>query len=300
MSTPETSLRVGPIWLAPGVTRVNVWTKWWAAFVTIALLSGSSLLQGYLLTEHLGIPRGQQGTVSGEISFWVEIVAILLFNPFGILADRIGRRPVYLIGMFFIGLGFGLAPFARTYEELLAFRLIFAVGMAASAGTMATLTSDYPREDSRGLMVGITAVFNTLGTIFIANAVARIPSLLMDRGQDAIAGGTAMYLFAAGMAFVTIVIAQLGLAPGTPVAKHERPPVARLYKAGFLAARNPRIALAYAGSFAARADLVIKGLFFSLWAIQDGRGMGLNPGDSMARFGIMFAIMSGVSMVSAP
>lgn len=300
MSTPESSLRIGPIWLAPGVTRVNVLTKWWAAFVTIALLSGSSLLQGYLLTEHLGIPRGQQGTVSGEISFWVEIVAILLFNPFGILADRIGRRPVYLMGMFFIGLGFGLAPFARTYEELLAYRLIFAIGMAASAGTMATLTSDYPREDSRGLMVGVTAVFNTLGTIFIANAVARIPSLMMGRGYDAIDGGTAMYLFAAGMAFVTIVVARLGLAPGTPVAKHQRPPVTRLYKAGFLAMRNPRITLAYAGSFAARSDLVIKGLFFSLWAIQDGRGMGLNPGESMARFGIMFAIMSGVSMVSAP
>lgn len=300
MNAPETSLRVGPIWLAPGITRGNVLTKWWAAFVTIALLSGSSLLQGYLLTEHLEIPRGQQGTVSGEISFWVEIVAILLFNPFGILADRIGRRPVYIVGMAFVGIGFALAPFARTFDELLAYRLIYAIGMAATAGTMATLTSDYPREDSRGLMVGVTAIFNTLGTIFVANGVARIPSLLTGQGYDAITGGTAMYLFAAAMALVTVFVAHYGLAPGTPVARHERPPVAQLYKSGFRAMRNPRIALAYAASFAARSDLVIKGLFFSLWAIQDGRAMGLDPGQAMARFGIVFAIMSGVSMVAAP
>jgi MFS family permease len=300
MNTPEVSLRLGPIWLAPGITRINVITKFWCAFVTIALLSGSSLLQGYLLTEHLEIPRGQQGTVSGEISFWVEIVAILLFNPFGILVDRIGRRPVYIMGLLLVGVGFALAPFARTFEELLAARLIFAVGMAASSGTLQTLTSDYPREDSRGLLVGVTAVFNTLGTIFIANVVARIPMWLSGQGYDAVTGGTAMYLFAAGMAVVTVIVAQFGLAPGTPVALHERPPLRELYLAGIRAAANPRIAVAYAGSFAARADLVIKGLFFSLWAIQDGAGMGLTAGQAMARFGIMFMIMNGVSMVTAP
>jgi len=300
MNTPEASLRIGPIWLAPGITRVNVLTKWWTAFVTIAMLSGASLLLAYLLTEHLNIPRAKQGTVSGELSFWVEVVAILLYNPFGILADRIGRRPVYIIGMLFVGLGYGLMPFATTASELLAYRLIFAVGMAATSGTMATLTSDYPREDSRGLMIGITSIFNTLGAIFVAGVLARIPAWLAGYGYDAVTGGKTMYLFAAAMCLITVVVARLGLAPGTPVARHERPPVSTLLKAGFRAAKNPRIALAYAGSFAARSDLVIKGLFFALWAIQDGFRQGLNPGQAMARFGIMIIIMSGVSIVSAP
>ena len=68
----------------------------------------------------------------------------------------------------------------------------------------------------------------------------------------------------------------------------------------FRAGRNPRIALAYACSFAARSDVVIKGLFFALWAIQDGFKEGLHPGQAMARFGIMIIIMNGTSILVAP
>jgi MFS family permease len=300
MNEPVVNQHLGPLWLSPGVTRVHVLTKLWATFVTIALLSGASILQGYLLTEHLHIPRGQQGTVAGGISFWVEIVAILLFAPLGVLADRIGRRPVYIVSMTFVSVGFALMPFATTANELLAFRLVFAIGMAGTAGTMATLTADYPREDSRGLMVGITSMCNTLGTIFIAGFVARIPFMLGERGFDPVTGGKAMYLFAAGLGLLTVIVAQWGLAPGTPAAKRDRPSTRTLIRSGLKHARNPRIALAYAGSFAARSDLVIKGLFFALWAIQDGFERGMNPGESMARFGIMIIIMNTVSLVAAP
>ncbi|MDJ0927360.1 MAG: MFS transporter [Gammaproteobacteria bacterium] len=300
MHAPADSIRFGPIWLSPGITRINVMTKFWTAFVTISVLSGASVLQGYILTEHLNIPRAQQGTVSGEISFWVEVVAILMFNPFGVLADRIGRRPVFMLGIGLIGLGYALIPFATSFEELLAYRLIYAVGSAAAAGTMATLTSDYPREDSRGIMVGITSMFNTLGAIFAAGIVARIPSVMSAQGYDAVTGGKVMYLFAAALCLITVFVAHFGLAPGTPVARHERPPVSKLIRSGLRAMRNPRISLAYACSFAARSDLVIKGLFLTLWAIQDGFNQGMNPGQAMARFGLMLIIMNGIGLLSAP
>ena len=264
------------------------------------MLSGASILLSYLLVEHLKIPRPEQGTVTGELAFWVEVVAILMFNPFGVLADRVGRRPVYMIGMLLIGLGYGLMPFATSVSELLAYRLIFAVGMAAAAGTMATLTSDYPREDSRGMMIGITSIFNTLGAIFVASFVARIPAWLAGYGYDPLTGGKTMYLCMAAVCVVTVIGARFGLAPGTPVGKRDRPPVSTLIGSGIRAAANPRIALAYAGSFAARSDLVIKGAFFTLWAIQDGFKQGMTPGESMARYGIMIVVMSIASVVSAP
>ena len=265
------------------------------------MLSGISFLQGYVLTEHLHIPRGQQGTLSGDLSFWVEVVALLLFTPIGVLADRIGRRPVYIWGIITMGLGYGLVPFATTVPELMLFRLVIAVGMVGVAGALATLTNDYPMENSRGKMIGLTSMFNILGTIFMSVGIARIPSILAEWGFDPVAGGKAMFLTAAAFCIVTAVVARLGLKSGTPIARQDRAGVRTLLMSGLRAGRNnPRIALSYAAAFAARSDLVIKGLFLVLWAIQDGLEQGMNPGQSMARFGLMLAIMSGTSLAAAP
>ncbi len=54
--------------LAPGITWLNVNTKFFCAFIAVTMLAGASMLQNYLLTTHLQIPRGEQGTISGDIS----------------------------------------------------------------------------------------------------------------------------------------------------------------------------------------------------------------------------------------
>ena len=300
MSEEQKLYRFGPIDLAPGIRPVNVTTKLWAAFIGVAMLSGISFLQGYVLTEHLNVPRGQQGTVSGDLSFWVEVVALLLFTPVGVLADRIGRRPVYVWGIIIMGLGYGLVPFATTVTELLLFRLVIAIGMVAVAGTLATLTNDYPMENSRGKMIGITSMCNILGTILMSVGIARIPSIVAEWGYDPVAGGKAMFLAAAVLCVITAFVARFGLKSGTPIARRDRAGVKTLLMSGIRAGRNSRIALSYAAAFAARSDLVIKGLFLALWAIQDGIKEGLNPGQAMARFGLMLAIMSGISLAAAP
>jgi MFS family permease len=292
--------RFGPIWLSPGISRTNVITKLYASFIGVAMLTGMSFLQAYILTEHLQIPRGQQGTVSGDLTFWTEVVAIILFTPFGVLADRVGRRPVYIIGILLIGTGYGLYPFATSVGELLVYRLIYAAGVAATAGMMATLTNDYPQERSRGIFIGITSMANILGTVFMSGAVARIPALMVARDFDPVTGGKVMFVFAAGLCLVTAVVVRLGLKGGTVVARHERPSKKALLASGLRSIRNPRIALSYASSFAARSDLVIKGLFLALWAIHAGAEQGMRPAEAMARFGVMIIIMQSVSFIAAP
>ncbi len=285
--------------MAPGITRANISAKFFVGFVAISMLSGMSFLQGYVLTEHLNIPRGQTGTVSGYLTVVTEIVAIILFSPFGILADRIGRRPVIVFGILMIGLGYGLYPFATTTAELTVFRIVYAVGMAATAGMIATLSNDYhPKDRSRGRMIGISAMFNVIGTIFTASVIARIPVFMSERGFDPIAGGKTMYLFAALLCIVAAVVGRTWLASGTPV--KERAPYRQLLASGVRAGRNPRIAIAYASSFAARADMVIKGMFLALWAIHAGREIGLRPDQSIAQFGIMYTAMYLVSFISSP
>jgi len=174
------------------------------------------------------------------------------------------------------------------------------VGAAATAGTLATLVNDYPVDSSRGKLIGITSVMNTLGTMFMAGVVGRIPDFLAGRGFDPVTGGRVMFLTGAVMCALMALVCARGLMAGTPAGRAARPPPGMLVASIGRALRNPRIVLAYAGALVARSDVVIKGLFLSLWAIHAGRAEGLSPGRAMAQFGTMIIIMYVVSLVSAP
>lgn len=57
------AVHLGPVELMPGVNRTNAITKLYASGITIAALTGMSILQAYNLTEHLEIPRRARGTI---------------------------------------------------------------------------------------------------------------------------------------------------------------------------------------------------------------------------------------------
>jgi len=75
------------------------------------------------------------------------------------------------------------------------------------------------------------------------------------------------------------------------ILEHQKIPLATLVKEGFGAARNPRIALAYASAFIARGDNVVIGAYLSLWAQQAGMAMNMSAGDAQAGAGKLLALI---------
>lgn len=292
--------RFGPIALTHGVTRFNVVTGFYASFVCIGMLTGMGFLTGYILTEHLHIPQAQQGVVTGDLGFWSEVVVILFVNPFGILSDRIGRRPILIFGILTIGLSYALYPFASSITELLIYRMIFGIGASAVAAMIATLMNDYPVEKSRGKMIGVGAMMNVLGVMLIALGLGQLPRLFQAQGMDPVTAGQVVFLLAGILCLVSAAAFRAGLKGGTPTAIEDRASLKVLMGSGIRAAWNPRIALSYASAFAGRADLVIKGMFLVLWALHDGPEWGLNPGQAMARFGLVLGIMQAISLAWQP
>jgi MFS family permease len=299
MAAPA-SLTVGPVTLAPGITRVNFWALMYASFITIGMLAGMNILQSYVLTEHLAVPHGEQGTVTGNLALWQELIAILLIKPFGILADRVGRRPVMVAGIAIVACGLALFPFATDLATLTAFRVLFAVGAAALAAVLAVVTNDYPAEHSRGRLQGFSALMNAFGVLFLSLVVAQIPSVLRARGVDAVTAGQVMFLFAALLCLLSALVFRAGLCPGTPVAEHARKDWRELLGSGFRAGRNPRVLLSYACAFTGRADNALKGTFVALWALVAAPGAGLTAAEALARAGQVMGFMGAVGLVWTP
>ena len=75
---------------------------------------------------------------------------LLVIGGWGALSDRIGRRTVYVAGFLVFALAYALYPFAQTPGRLLVYRLVFAMGIAATSAMLSTIIADYPHEASRG------------------------------------------------------------------------------------------------------------------------------------------------------
>jgi MFS family permease len=296
------SRKLGPIWLAEGVTPGNALTFIYAAFFSVCLLSFLSFMQPFILDAHLGIPRSAQGRATFLLGLTQEIAMLLLVGPFGALADKIGRRTIYTLGLAWIGFGYILYPLADSLPALIATRFFFAIGAAMIGTVMATVLADTPQDRSRGLLVGITGTLQGLGVMFGVLVLSKLPLRFETMGfTDDIAGRFTLWIGAA-LCFTTAVVSWLGLYRGTPVgASRRREPLLKLIATGVRTARdNRRLALGYLSSFVARGDLVVIGTFFSLWIMQAGLAEGMTRPAAMARAGMMYGVAQLAGLIWGP
>lgn len=291
---------VGPIALLPGVQRLNFWTYMYAAFICIAMLAGVNFLQIYLIEVNLSIPRSEQGAITGLLAFYQEVIALALIIPFGVLSDRIGRRPVMVFGLLVCGLGYALFPLATSSGELIAYRILFAIGSAALAALLAVVGNDYTQEKSRGRLFGFGGVMNGLGVIFMSAGLAQIPAVLEVQGFEPRQAGNVMFYTAAILCFASAFVLRAGLRGGVPVEQAEREPALRLLAGGVRAIRNPRVLLSYLAAFAGRSDNAIKSLFVAAWVIQVAPEAGVTAPEAMGHAGRLMGLMGIVTLVWTP
>ena len=291
--------KLGPIELAAGISRFNAITYFYACFICIGVLAGMNFIQGYILTEMLAIPRSGQGTISGNLAFTQEIIAILLVALFGMLSDRIGRRPVMVFGTMVVSLGFALYPHATSITELFIYRAIFAIGAAALSSVLAIIVNDYPQERSRGKLISLHSVLNALGVAAFAILLGRLPTVFTSNGYDPITSGQYTMLLVAALTFVSGLIFLRGLKGGTPEKHPNKPSLRELVTVGLESARNPRIALAFGATLLARADVSVNGIFISLWAVTSGTALGLSAGEAIKKVVLVIVITNLLSIVWA-
>jgi len=292
--------RLGPVQLAPSILPRHAATFLFSAFFSIALVTFVSIGQAYILNENLKIPVAEQGTISGDLVFWTEIVTLIFFVPAGVLMDRIGRKQVFSAGFILLAIAYALYPTASSVGELTAFRVIYALGIVAVTGALSTIMVDYPAERSRGKLIAITGFLNGLGIVVLNQFFGALPYRLTATGMSGTDAGLYTHLGIAAVALLSAVVVGVGLKSGTPVRKEERPPLKKLLASGISYMKNPRILLSYAAAFVARGDQSIIGTFLPLWGTTAGIAMGMDPAEAVKKGTLIFIISQAAALCWAP
>jgi MFS family permease len=294
--------KLGPLWLMPGIGRISAVSFFAVAMINNVIFSLVHYMQPYVFEVQLLIPKAQQGVLVGNLTVMQEIIVIGMTGVAGAMADKFGRRPVFCGGTLLIGLAYALYPMAESPAMLYVARAIFGVGIACASTVLLVFTGDYSQEVSRGKWLGGLNFMQSIGAITSSLFLTQIPTLLQARGVDPVSAGATVFYLAVLIAIIGTAIAGFGLKPA-PIRREsiKRKSLSSLLTEGFREARkNPRTALAYAASMAARGDMVVVGAFTFLWLVRYTSDLGLDVHEGYARGRMIVPLITLTVLLSAP
>jgi MFS family permease len=295
--TEEPHYKLGPVRLSPGVRPRNAISLFYAAMMTIVYVTALSLLQPFLLHEHLGMDTSVQGNFTGNLYVLLELLTLAMVVPIGVLSDRIGRRPIMVSGFLFFAVGLALLPLAETVTAFIAFRLISTVAAACGLVMLASLLADYPDNASRGKMISINGICTGLGIVFIASfGLAQLPEYFTSQGYAPVLAGRYTFWIAAAVAVVSAGITWAGIKGGR-ADREAKPNFIESMRVGFTEIRgNPKLILGCGAAFVSRGDLTVLASFFALWLVAAGTDAHMDAADAQAGAGRLFGI-SQIAMI---
>ncbi len=125
-----------------------------------------------MIMQDYGVDRATVSWLTSTVSLIMGVCAI----PAGIMASRIGLRKTFAIGVFLMASG-ALTPFCSSIIQLLATRIIFAIGAAMAFPTIGGLVMQWFSGKEipliNGLNMSITSAGNSIAlftAVLIANA----------------------------------------------------------------------------------------------------------------------------------
>jgi MFS family permease len=294
-------IKFGPFWLVPGISRLNVSTYFYSAYIFVTLVTFLNFVQPYILTEVLGVPVEQQGRTTGYLNFVQECTALLLMSVVGAISDRTGRRKIIVTGFLIWMVGFIVFPLADSLTQLYLYRFIFAIGVATSSVMVIATMQDYPQNISRGKWGGFNSFITSFSILTTTLVLVRLPGYFADSGYPPELAGRYTFWVGAAMALFSAIIFRLGFFGGRiGDGSASKSPFAGAMDGFRAAAGNPRLALTYGSAFAARGDMLIVGAFYSLWFTTAGGEQGIGTAEAIKMAGISMSALLLANVLCAP
>lgn len=140
-----------------------------ASIIAFRMLGLFMILPVFMLlaTDMPGFTPAKAGLAVGVYG----LTQALLQQPFGKLSDRIGRRPVMLIGLLLFAVGGVLAALSDSMEMLIAGRAL--QGCGAIAGVALAFAADHTRAQNRSVIMAIIGM--GIGASFLLSMMIAVP-----------------------------------------------------------------------------------------------------------------------------
>ncbi len=250
------------------------------AFTLLVVMLGFGVVLPILpfYVENLGAGGTELGLLAASYA-----VMRLIFGPvWGALSDRVGRKPILMIGV----LGYGITMFwfgvATQLWMLFVARILSGILSSATSPTTMAYIGDSTPEDDRGQGMGVLGAAVGLGTI-------------LGPGLGGLLGGESLslpFFIAGGMSLVALGLIALFLPESLPAEARRSPESGRtsIDLGHWLEIlRGPLAILFFMGFLVAYALTVLYGIF-GLYALQK---FGYGPDE----VGVIFMVVGLVSAV---
>ena len=146
------------------------------------------------VAERFDLGADAAGGEAGTALALLAVITVAASIPSGWLADRIGRRPLMMIGAALGAAGIGLLPAAGSLDGVLGFGALMALGSAAFGSASWAMLGDLTASSDAGRLMGL-ANFGTAGAAagagafgFLIDAAGYGPAFLLAAACS-LAGG---------------------------------------------------------------------------------------------------------------
>jgi MFS family permease len=159
---------------------------------------------------------GLPGELIGSLMLVSSLSSAILMIPFGILADRHGRKPFLLVSPVLSALSFGMYFFVTEIRLLMIAELIKGLSWAMAWGTSGALLSEKASDEQRSYAFGLSSFGFAVGAV-VGYMMGAVPDLLTSvYGIQYPQSIRILYLLTAAVSFVSLI-------PLIPVKEVRRP-----------------------------------------------------------------------------